>query len=173
MDKASKFSLVVFAPALIAFLFPALFLLPAGILMTLLAIFDPAESLSGIPAYDMWIIAPTAAAGILFLAGRGLFSLHFHGWYPSFAWTVTWALFSTVLFLAFWYGITAISSIGASDKPLYIFLRWTAIFAAGLTGVSQMLVIPWLYMVSMVLRSDLNPEPVKTPLPGRVVSIKE
>lgn len=173
MDNASKFSLAVFAPVLGAFLIPALFLLPAGILMTLLAIFDPAESLSGIPAYDLWIIAPIAAAGILFLAGRGLFSLHFYGWHPWVAWIATWAVFSTVLFLAFWYGTTVISSIGASDKPLHIFLRWTAFFAAGLTVVSQILVIPWLFMVSRVLRSDLNPEASMTPMPGRVVSIKE
>ncbi len=49
MDKASKFSLVVFAPVLAAFLLPALFLLPAGILMALLAIFDPTESFSWHP----------------------------------------------------------------------------------------------------------------------------
>ena len=108
MDKASKFSLVVFAPVLAAFLLPALFLLPAGILMTLLAIFDSAESFSGIPAYSLWIIAPVAAACILFLGGRRLFSFHHRVWSPRSAWTVTWLVFSTVLFLAFWFGMTVI-----------------------------------------------------------------
>jgi hypothetical protein len=163
MDKASKFSLVVFAPVLGAFLLPALFLLPAGILMALLAIFDPTESFPGFTAYSLWIIAPVAAAFILFFGGRRLLPFHHRVWSPRFAWTVTWVIFSTVLFLAFWFGMTVISSIGASDKPLHIFLAWTAIFAAGLTGMAQVLIIPWLYMVSKVLRSDLTFNSVENP----------
>jgi len=173
MDKASKFSLVVFAPVLAAFLLPALFLLPAGFLMTLLAIFDSAGSFSGIPGYDLWIIAPVAAACILFVAGRGLPSLHHRGWSLKAAWTVTWVVFSTVLFLAFWFGMTVISSIGASDKPVHIFLAWTAIFAAGLTGMAQLLVIPWLYIVSKVLQSDLKVEPMEAPHPSTAEPVKK
>ncbi len=173
MDKASKFSLVVFAPVLAAFLLPALFLLPAGILMTLLAIIDPTESFSGFPAYSLWIIAPVAAACILFLGGRRLLPFHHRVWSPRSAWTVTWLVFSTVLFLAFWFGMTVLSSIGASDKPLHIFLAWTAIFAAGLTGMAQLLVIPWLYIVSRVLRSDLTSEPVETTFPSTAIPDKE
>jgi hypothetical protein len=173
VDKASKFSLVVFAPVLAAFLLPALFLLPAGILLTLLAVFDSAGSFLGISGYDLWIIAPVAAACILFLAGRGLFFFHHRGWSPSAAWTVTWVVFSTVLFLAFWFGMTVLSSIGASDKPMHIFLAWTAIFAAGLIGMAQLLVIPWLYIVSKVLHNDLTPEPVETPHPTTVEPVKE
>jgi hypothetical protein len=173
VDKASKFSLVVFAPVLAAFLLPALFLLPAGILLSLLDIFDSAGSFSGIPGYDLWIIAPVAAACILFLAGRELFFFHHRGFSPSATWTVTWLVFSTVLCLAFWFGVTVLSSIGASDKPLHIFLAWTAIFAAGLTGMAQLLVIPWLYIVSRVLHSDLKVVSVEAPHPSTAELVKE
>ena len=144
MNPTSKFSLLVFAPVLIAFLLPALFLLPTGVLLTLLAIFDPTVPSSSAASYDMWIFGPVAAAFGLFLAGRWLHALFQRGRSPRAAWIVIWAVFSFALFIAIWVGFSVLSSVGASDTRVHIFLSWTALIAAGLTLLAQPLVILWL-----------------------------
>jgi hypothetical protein len=151
MITASKFGLLVFAPVLITFLLPALFLLPNGVLLTLIAILDPTIPLSSAASYDMWIIGPILAAIGLFFVGGGLYSLHLHGGSPRAIWLATWAVFSVALFLAIWVGVTVFTSIGASETPPHIFLRLTALIAAGLTLLSQALVIPWLITISRML----------------------
>ena len=60
-------------------------------------------------------------------------------------------VFAPVLFLASWFGFTILTSVGASDKPVHIFLSWTALIAAGLTLLAQPLVILWLYAVPRML----------------------
>lgn len=151
MKLASKFSVIVFAPVLIAFLLPALFHLPGGVLLTLIAFIDPTFSFSDSAAYNMWILGPVTADFGLFLAGRGLYSLHRRARSARVAWMATWAVFSVALFLANWVGVTILTSIGASDTPEHTFLCMTAIFAAGLTLLAQALVIPWLSVVSRIL----------------------
>jgi hypothetical protein len=151
MKPASKFSAILFAPVLIAFLMTAFFLLPGGVLFTSIAFADPTVPLSSAASYNIWILGPIAAALGLFLAGRGLHSLHRPGGSARLAWTVTWAVFSVALFLAGWVVVTIFASVGASDTPEHIFLRMTALFAAGLTLLAQALVIPWLIVVSRIL----------------------
>jgi len=151
MKTTSKFSLLVFAPVLLAFLLPAMFLLPTGVLFTLLAIFDPTVPFSSAASYDMWIFGPVAAAFGLFLAGRWLHALFQRGRSPRAAWIVIWAVFSFALFIAIWVGFSVLSSVGASDTRVHIFLSWTALIAAGLTLLAQPLVILWLYAVSRML----------------------
>ena len=151
MKTASKFSVIAFAPVLIAFLLPALFLLPSGVLLTLIAFSDPTVPLSSAASFDLWIMGPIAAAFGLFIAGRGLYSLHLREHSARVAWMATWAVFSVALFLANWIGLTILTSIGASDTPEHTFLCMTAIFAAGLTLLAQAFVIPWLIVVSRIL----------------------
>jgi hypothetical protein len=55
-----------------------------------------------------------------------------------------WGSFTAALFAALWFGVTILTSIGASETPPYIFLRMTALGAAGLTLAGQVFVIPWL-----------------------------
>ena len=173
MNTASKFSLLVFAPVLIAFLLPTLFPLPAGVLITLLAIFDPTVSFAGAASYGIWVIGPVAAAFGLFLGGRWLHSLCLRGRSPCAAWRVIWAVFSVSLFIAIWIGFTVLTSVGASDKPAHIFLSWTALIAAGLTLLAQGLVIPWLVVVSRMLPGVQVPETTATTRPGNEVLVQE
>ncbi len=151
MSTASKFSLSVFAPALIAFLLPALFLLPLGVLFTLTAMFDPSLSFINVVTYNIWIVGPLLIAMSLFFVGRGLYSLHLRGRSPRTVWLVAWAVSSIALFGAIWTGVIEITSIGASETPLHIFLRFTALIAAVLTLLAQAFIIPWLVNVSRML----------------------
>jgi len=148
MTAASRFSLLVFAPVLVAFLLTGLFLLPAGELISFIAILDPTIPLSGAASYDRWVVGPFAAVFGLFLAGRWLHSLHARGRRHFAAWMITWAVFSGGLFLAIWFGLTVLTSVGASDKPPVVFLSWTGGVATVLTLLAQALVVPWLYGVS-------------------------
>jgi hypothetical protein len=157
MKPASQFSLLVFAPVYIAFLLPALFLLPSGVLFTLLAFVDSTVPLSGAASYDMWIMGPVAAAICLFLAGRWLHHLFLRRRSLRTAWLVIWAVSSAALFAGIWIGLSVLTSVGASDMPGALFVTWTASMAAGLTLLAQALVIPWLYAVSRML--PRTPEP--------------
>jgi hypothetical protein len=153
MKPAVKFSLLVFGPVLIVFLLPAIFLVPQSVLFTLTAVFDPTLGFSHALPFILWAAAPFTAAALLFLLG---FSL-----YPSYrgnpasrpVWIMIWAFFSAAFFLAAWFGMTLLTSIGASDIPTYVFLRSTAAMAAFLTLLGQLGVIPWLYLVSKIMKS--------------------
>jgi hypothetical protein len=52
--------------------------------------------------------------------------------------------------------------VDASDKPVHIFLRCTALFATGLTLIAQALVKTWLYVVSRKLLRAQTPETMDT-----------
>lgn len=151
MKSASKFSLFVFAPVLITFFLPALFLLPAGVLFTLIAVLDPTIPVSSAVTYDMWIIGPVLAAFGVFFMGRVLYSRYLRGRSHRSVWGSIWGVFSVTLFLAIWIVITILTSIGASETPSSIFLSLTALIAAGVILLAQALVIPWLIFVSRML----------------------
>ncbi len=151
MKTASKFSLLVFAPVLVTFLLPALFLLPAGVLFTLIAVLDPTIPVSSAVNFDMWIIGPVLASFGVFLTGRVLYSRYLRGRSHRSVWESIWAVFSVTLFLAIWIGITILTSIGASETPSSTFLSLTALIAAGVILLAQALVIPWLIFVSRML----------------------
>jgi hypothetical protein len=151
MKTALKFSALIFAPVLIAFLLPALFLLPSGVSFTLIALFDPTVTISDAISYDMWIIGPVLAALGFFMVGLGLNSLHLRSNSSRSAWLATWAVFTIALFFAVWIGIIIITSIGASETPPHVFLKMTAIIATGLTLLGQILVIPWFIIVSRLM----------------------
>jgi hypothetical protein len=151
ITTASRFNVTVFAPVLFAFLFPALFLLPEGVLFTLIAMSDPTVPLTSAFSYDMWIIGPIMIAIGLFCAGRGLYCLYMQGHSFRSVWIATWALFSLMLFLALWTSFIILTSLGASETPMHIFLSLTALFAGGLVLSTQVLVIPWLVHVFRML----------------------
>lgn len=151
MKAAARFSLLVFGPVLIAFLLLALCLLPGAVLFTLTAMFDPTVSVSSAVPFYLWLIGPLLAALGLLLAGMLLYLLPLRGHSPSTFWLATWAILSIGLFLAAWVGVIELTSIGASETPPHIFLRLTALIAAGLTLLAQALVIPWLIAVCSML----------------------
>jgi len=95
-----------------------------------------------------------ALAGLTFLAGRVLYHLYQSGRTARAAWIAIWAVFTAALFLTAWYGITVVTSIGAAETPGAIFLRWTALTAAGLTMLVQPLVMLWLYIVNWAVRQQ-------------------
>ena len=153
MKTTFGFSALVFAPLLITFLLPALFLLPGGILITLISIFDPTISISEGVGSSAWVCSPIVAAVGLFLAGMWFHSLFLRGRSRKTVWIAIWSVFSFALFLSVWFGITILTGIGASDYPTNRFLQWTASDAALLTLAFQPGVGLWLFVSSCILRS--------------------
>jgi len=152
MKANIQFSLVVFAPVLIGLLLPVSILLPAGVILILITALDPAVSASSALSYWAWVIGPMLAVCVIFLTGRGICNLYRRESRPWVAWIAIWIVFIGALFLVGWFGITIFTSFGASDYPVAIFLRWTALMAAGLTTLAQPLVILWLYIASRAVR---------------------
>ena len=152
MKAAFGFSVILFAPLLIAFLLPALLLLPSGILVTLFSIFDPTISVSEGVGYIVWVCSPIVAAAGLLLTGMWFHSLYLRGRSRKTIWITIWAVFSVALFAAAWLGISLLTSIGASDYPADEFFRWTASVAALLTVACQPGVGLWLFVSARILR---------------------
>jgi hypothetical protein len=151
MKSKFGFSIIVFAPLLLAFLLPALSLLPSGILVTLFSIFDPAISVSEGVGYIAWVCSPILAAVGLFLTGMWFHSLYLRGRSRKTVWIAIWIVFSVALFAAAWLGISLLTSIGASDYPADEFFQWTASVAALLTVACQPGVVLWLFVSSRIL----------------------
>jgi RsiW-degrading membrane proteinase PrsW (M82 family) len=152
MKTAFRFSVLVFAPLLIAFLLPALFLLPTGILLTLITISDLTMAISEGVGYNAWVCSPVVAAFGLLLAGIWLHPFYLRGRSGKPVWVAIWVVFSGALFLAAWYGITILTSIGASDYPAIQFLQMTAKAAVFLTLAFQPAVVLWLFVSARILR---------------------
>jgi hypothetical protein len=144
MVSPSTASLVIYCPVLTAYLLPAFFLLPVGVTISLLAIFDPTVTFAQAVSYDLWIIGPLAAAIGVFFVGRGLVSFYLRGYSPRMIIIAIWGSFMAALFAALWPGVVILTSIGASETPPAIFLKMTALGAASLTLAAQIFVIPWL-----------------------------
>jgi hypothetical protein len=148
MQASSRFSLLVFAPVLVAFLLPTWFLVPNAVLFTVSGIADPTISLASIVSFDMWAVGPVLAVLGLFLAGRALYRLNLCDHFRPGAWIATWAVGSAAGFVAKWFGLTVFTSLGASDHTTADFLCMTALVAAALTPLAQVLLVPWLIAVS-------------------------
>ncbi len=145
MVSPSTTSLVIYLPVLTAYVFPAVFLLPVGVTISLLAIFDPTVTFAQAVSYDLWIIGPLAAAIGVFFVGRGLVSFYLRGYSPRiFIIIAIWGSFAVALFAALWFGVVILTSIGASETPPTIFLQMTALVATSLTLAAQVFMIPWL-----------------------------
>jgi RsiW-degrading membrane proteinase PrsW (M82 family) len=152
MKTAFRFSALVYAPLLIAFLLPAPFLLPTGFLLTIISVFDPTISISESVGYHTWVFSPMAAAIVLFLVGMWSHSIYLRGRSRKTVWVAVWMVFSVALFAAAWLGTTILTSIGASDYPSNSFFQWTASIAALLTLVFQPVVGLWLFISSRIFR---------------------
>ena len=151
MKTAFGFSILVFAPLFIAFLLPTLFLLPTGILVALISIFDPTIAMSEGVGYNAWVCSPILAAVGLLLVGMWFHTFHLRGRSHKTVWIAIWIVFSVALFVAVWFGITILTSIGASDYSAILFLQLTAKVAAFLTLAFQPGVVLWLYVSSRIL----------------------
>jgi hypothetical protein len=151
MKPAFRFSILVFAPLLVAFLLPAFHLLPSGILMILISIFDPTIAVSEGFGYNAWVCSPILAAVGLFLTGMWFHSLYLRERSRKTVWITIWVVFSFALFAAAWLGISLLTSIGASDYPADEFFQWTASVAALLTVACQPGVVLWLFVSSRIL----------------------
>jgi hypothetical protein len=152
MRKAFGFSILVFAPLLIAFLLPAIILLPGSILVNLIRTFDPTISVSGVVGYSAWVFSPILAAVGLLIAGIWFHALYLGKRSRKTFWVAIWLVFSVALFAVAWLGITLLSSIGASDYPVEDYLKWTASVAGVLTLVCQPGVVLWLLISSRIMR---------------------
>jgi hypothetical protein len=151
IKTAFGFNVIVFSPLFIAFLLPALPLLPSGILVTLFSIFDPTISVYEGAGYIAWVCSPILAAVGLFLTGMWLHSLYLRGRSRKTIWITIWVVFSVALFAAAWLGISLLTSIGASDYTAEKFFQWTASVAALLTVFCQPGVVLWLFVSSRIL----------------------
>jgi hypothetical protein len=151
MKSAFRFSILVFGPLLFAFLLPALFLLPTGILVALISIFDPTIAVSEGFGYNAWVCSPILAAVGLFLTGMLFHTFNLRGRSHETIWIAIWIVFSVALFAAVWFGITILTGIGASDYSTIMFLQLTAKVAAFLTLALQPGVVLWLFVSSRIL----------------------
>lgn len=146
MRAAVGFSLLVFAPLLFALLLPALILVPAGILMFLISLFDPTVPVGSSLQYNLWVFAPIVLSALVFLAGIGIYRFYSDGTSRTIAWIALWVVFSVGAFLAGWFGITILTSLGASDYPASQILRNSAAASAGLALLCQPVVGMWLFV---------------------------
>jgi hypothetical protein len=162
MKPALRFSLLVFAPLYVAFLTPALLLLPTGVLVTLISMLDARVPVIEAAGYGVWVLGPIVAALGLLVTGIRLHPLWVRGRSHTVAWTVIWVVFSISLFVAMWFGTTIVTSIGASDYETGEFLRWTTAVAVLITLALQPGVGLWLYVATHILHridSALRAEP--------------
>jgi hypothetical protein len=150
LKAAQRFSLLVFAPVLGGFLLPALFLLPSGMLVILISIFDPTISIAQSAGYNAWGCFPILAAGGFVLIGVRLYA--FFRRYRKPALISIWATFTCALFLAVWFGATILTSLGASDYPTEVFIKSTVGLAGFVTLIFQPGVWLWLYVSLRLLR---------------------
>jgi len=151
-----RYSFEVFWPVLGMLLLPALFLLPGGALMFLVAVLDHTVSIASVAGYEAWVVCPIAGAVIILVSGRWGCAYYVKTEKPRQAWIMLWCIFSAGVFIAAWYAISVITSIGASDYSTTAFLSWTASAAAGLTFVGQIGVIPWLLIATKALCNIRN-----------------
>lgn len=154
---ALVFALAVFGPLLVTMILPLPCLGSNCALMALIYMTDPASlDASGMAGYCAWALAPLFSALGLFTTGV-IFYLLFERRLSSWpARIFAWGIFTFALYLTAWYGITILTSIGASDKDPFEFLAWTALMAALLSLLAQVLVIPWLRFVVGVLASRVH-----------------
>jgi hypothetical protein len=151
MKPATRFSLLVFAPLYIAFLTPALILMPTSVLLTLISVLDTTVSATVRINYGVWVLAPVVVVFGLLVIRIGLHAPYARGRSHQALWVGIWAVFSVAAFVATWFGTTIVTSIGASDYPAGEFLRWTATVAALITLALQPGVVLWLYVSSRIL----------------------
>jgi hypothetical protein len=152
MKPTTRFSLFVFAPLYIAFLTPALLLLPTSVLLTLISVFDTTVAATESVGYGVWVLVPIVMVVALFVIGITLHAPYARGSSHQKLWVGIWAVFSVALFVATWLGTTLVTSIGASDYETGEFLSWTATVAALITLALEPGVGLWLYASSRVLR---------------------
>jgi hypothetical protein len=157
MTHSWKFSLLVFAPVIVVFLLPALYILPVGITTALLTAFDPAPP-GEASLFYLWIIVPILLACTLIFAGRGLQAMYTRRTSQRLLWLLTWVVFTLALFLALWLGLSVLTSVGASDKSPQVFLSKTALGATGMILLSQVFVIPWLAFALKRISQDQHIE---------------
>jgi len=151
MNRARWFSLLAFLPLYVPLLLPLVFLLPNGIMLTLIAILDPDFPIVDALAYDRWVIGPVLIALLLYCLGLWVHAALRGGGYRRILWIAIWAVFSIGSFIAFWFDIFLIGSVGASDTELILYVRMTAIAAGVVTILFQGFVIPWLLIVSKAM----------------------
>jgi hypothetical protein len=152
MKPALRFSVVLFAPLYVALLLPAAFLLPGSMLLTVIGFFDATISFSESARYGAWAFVPVLAAVSLFVIGFWCHSLWLGRRSGLIVWMGIWLVFSAALLVALWFGITIMTSVGASDHATGAFLKWTAGVAALFTLALQPGVGLWLSISSRILR---------------------
>ncbi|OVE76733.1 hypothetical protein BVX98_04915 [bacterium F11] len=158
MKATNRFSLVVFGPVIVGFVAPALFLMPSGVLVFLIAILDPTVSFSKGAENLLWILVPLLVAFGIFVLGRWLSSFYFSASSRLSLWFAVWFLFTLSLFFAAWFGITLLMSLGASDYETIDFLKLTAKVASYVTLIIQPVLGFWLYVSSRILQRQREKE---------------
>ena len=143
-ENCLEFSLGVFAPILVLLLPPLLALLPMGVINILLAALDESFSLTSALQFSLWGLGPLLFSISLIWVGAGIYSLNPCQVSLPVKKAMLLIVFTISLFLVFWFDLTLVGSISASDKPLPVYLRTTAQMAGILTLTGQVGVFPWL-----------------------------
>jgi len=157
MKNPLEFSLRVFAPILVILLPPLLVLLPSGVINFLLAALGEFSSLTSALQFSLWGLGPILFSISLIWVGVGLYSLNQSQVSLLGKKAMLWIVFTISLFLVFWFDLTLIGSISASDKSLTLYLRTTAQMAGILTLFGQVGVFPWLGFTLRTLPDWVNP----------------
>ena len=143
-NNSLEFSLQTFAPILVLSLPPIMILLLIGVINFLLAALDESSSFTSALRFSLWGLGPILFLISLIWVGVELYSLNTARVSLPVKKAMIWMVFSISLFLILWFDLTLIGSISASDKPLPLYLKTTAIMAGFLTLMGQVGVMPWM-----------------------------
>jgi hypothetical protein len=159
MKAATRFTLIVFGPLVAVLFIPAPFVVCNCVMcvqLLLLAVVapEPDLTLSSTASYCMWTVAPFVAAATILVLG-GLCRFLYSRWRsPRALWIMAWAVFSVSLFAIAWLLTVMLGSVSmaAADSTGYSFLFVCAGAAGAITLAGQLLVIPWLFVASLIMK---------------------
>lgn len=160
-----RFAALLFLPALVPLLVPALCLGPDCVLLAMIQVADPASlEPAGLGGYCAWALGPLPAAVMIMALGLLCYRLVRTQPAPRTAWIAVWAVATLVAFLGAWYGIILVTSIGASETPPEVFLRITAAMTLLLIVLGQPGIVIWLRLVNRYARAR---QPESAPTEGQ------
>ncbi len=144
-----RFAALLFLPVLVPLLFPVPCLGTNCVLLTLIQIADPSSlEPAGLAGFCSWALGPIPGAVGIIVVGLLCYRLVQTQRVSRIGWGIVWVVFTLAAFLVAWYGITMVTSIGASETPPEVFLTVTAGMSLVVITLGQPVILLWLSMVN-------------------------